>query len=133
MYYMFVVIPRFGLEHTGCSRIKYVIGFCSLFSTSLSRRVYIRDHFANWTVSKGWITLEIFIWEHSEPKFKKCASIEFSNIMRHSPWVTCIHVYTYTGWLVGTDIFYLFISQAVRIFETSSYTYFFTDMFPFWH
>ena len=38
-----------------------------------------------------------------------------------------------TGWLVGTDILYLFITQAVRMFETSSHTQQFTHMFPFWY
>ena len=39
----------------------------------------------------------------------------------------------YTGWCLGTDIFYLFITQAVRMFETSSHTQKFTHMFPFWY
>ena len=38
-----------------------------------------------------------------------------------------------TGWSVGTDIFLLFITQAVRIFETSNHTQKFTHMFPFWY
>ena len=46
--------------------------------------------------------------------------------------VLCIWICKTTGWLVGTDIFYLFITQAVRIFESSSSTHFFNDMFPFW-
>ena len=33
---------------------------------------------------------------------------------------------------VGTDIFLVFISPAVIMFETSYYTYIFVDMFPFW-
>ena len=46
-------------------------------------------------------------------------------------WQKCL-IYA-TGWLVGTDIFHSFITQAVRIFETSSFTHFLTDMFPFWY
>ena len=43
------------------------------------------------------------------------------------------NVWQDTGWSVGSDIFLLFITQAIRIFETSSHTQKFTLMFPFWY
>ena len=46
--------------------------------------------------------------------------------------VQCAQQFLCTRWSMGTDIFLLFITQTVIIFEISYYTQIFTDIFPFW-
>ena len=43
------------------------------------------------SMSEGLIKPEIILSEHWDPKFQKRDLGKFSNILRYSPLVTCIH------------------------------------------
>ena len=76
-----------------------------------------------------WVVLYMFHSLH-DPSWLWNCSVDF---LLWSCYKFTLKLITSTGWSVGTDIFLLFITQALRIFEISSYTHKFAHMFPFWY